>query len=61
MTLLHSQVINELNNIPVTREKVQCLHKREWLNDEVINFFIELIKRHNLSHAGLPRVFCFNT
>ncbi|KAH7817210.1 putative sentrin-specific protease 1 [Monocercomonoides exilis] len=37
--------IVELSNIPLTKRKMQCLIEGEWLNDEVINFTIELMKR----------------
>ena len=54
------QKVNERNNIPVTREKILCLNPREWLNDEVINFFLELLKVHNRSHESLPRCYFMN-
>ena len=56
-----SQIISELNNIPVTREKVLCLQPREWLNDEVINFFMELLKARAAAAAELPNCHFFNT
>lgn len=37
-------VVSELNSVPVTRNKIRCLLPTEWLNDEVINFYIELLK-----------------
>ena len=60
-----SELLAELNNIPVTREKVLCLRPGEWLNDEVINFFMELLKgraaARSSGDAALPRVHFFNT
>ena len=41
---LGREVISELNNIPVTRLKIMCLQPTIWLNDEVINYYIELLK-----------------
>lgn len=37
-------VIHEPSNIEITKEKLQCLRPRGWLNDEVINLYIELLK-----------------
>ena len=54
-------VSGPLNNIPVSRAKILCLCDREWLNDEVINFYLELLKRHNKMHSNLPKAYFFNT
>ncbi|KAK1677985.1 hypothetical protein QYE76_038833 [Lolium multiflorum] len=43
----HSKEIlarHEPSNIEITREKLGCLRPRRWLNDEVINFYLELLK-----------------
>ncbi|CAL5084801.1 unnamed protein product [Urochloa decumbens] len=32
------------SNIKITKEKLECLRPRGWLNDEVINLYIELLK-----------------
>ncbi|CAN6226538.1 unnamed protein product [Urochloa humidicola] len=32
------------SNIEITKEKIECLRPRGWLNDEVINLYIELLK-----------------
>ena len=37
------QVINQINGIPVTREGALCLRPGVWLNDEDINFVLELL------------------
>ena len=38
-----------------------CLQPKTWLNDEVINFFMELLKGRSSSRDDLPRVHFFNT
>lgn len=38
-------VVHELSNIEITREKLWCLRPRGWLNDEVINLYLELLKK----------------
>ncbi|KAJ4750020.1 Sentrin-specific protease [Rhynchospora pubera] len=37
-------VAHEASNIEITREKMQCLRSGAWLNDEVINVYLELLK-----------------
>ncbi|XP_051213750.1 putative ubiquitin-like-specific protease 1B [Lolium perenne] len=44
----HSKEIlvqHEPSNIEITREKLWCLRPRGWLNDEVINLYLELLKK----------------
>ncbi len=51
----NSQLIIEKNNIEITRDKASCLHDREWLNDEVINFYMQIL------HDQYPRVYLWNS
>uniref|UniRef100_A0A0E0KEY3 Ubiquitin-like protease family profile domain-containing protein n=1 Tax=Oryza punctata TaxID=4537 RepID=A0A0E0KEY3_ORYPU len=37
-------VVHGPSNIDITREKIWCLRTRNWLNDEVINLYLELLK-----------------
>nr|XP_034576906.1 putative ubiquitin-like-specific protease 1B isoform X3 [Setaria viridis] len=37
-------VLHEPSNIEVSKEKFQCLIPGRWLNDEVINLYLELLK-----------------
>lgn len=37
-------VSHEISNIDITWEKFQCLRPGGWLNDEVINLYVELLK-----------------
>uniref|UniRef100_J3KZR8 Ubiquitin-like protease family profile domain-containing protein n=1 Tax=Oryza brachyantha TaxID=4533 RepID=J3KZR8_ORYBR len=41
-------VVHESSNIVITREILQCLNETEWLNDEVINLYLELLKEREL-------------
>ncbi|TVU20930.1 hypothetical protein EJB05_30536, partial [Eragrostis curvula] len=36
--------VHEASNIVITREILQCLNDKEWLNDEVINLYLDLLK-----------------
>ncbi|XP_068661555.1 ubiquitin-like-specific protease ESD4 isoform X2 [Aristolochia californica] len=55
-------VTHESSNIEITREKMQCLRPGAWLNDEVINLYLELLKERESSN---PTIFLkchfFNT
>ncbi|CAL9112486.1 unnamed protein product [Musa acuminata var. zebrina] len=37
-------VVHEPSNIEITREVLRCLSRNAWLNDEVINLYLELLK-----------------
>ncbi|CAD6231390.1 unnamed protein product [Miscanthus lutarioriparius] len=54
--------VHEPSNIVITREILQCLNNKEWLNDEVINLYLDLLKERELRE---PRKFLkchfFNT
>ncbi|KAF0905505.1 hypothetical protein E2562_007308 [Oryza meyeriana var. granulata] len=41
-------VVHESSNIVITREILQCLNEKDWLNDEVINLYLELLKEREL-------------
>ncbi|KAL6884692.1 hypothetical protein ACP4OV_010628 [Aristida adscensionis] len=40
--------VHEPSNIVITREILQCLNDKEWLNDEVINLYLDLLKEREL-------------
>ncbi|KAJ2726071.1 SUMO1 sentrin specific peptidase 1 [Coemansia sp. Benny D115] len=50
----------ELNNVPVTARDLKTLAPGQWLNDEVINFYMQLIIARS-SDEGMPSVHAFNT
>ncbi|VAH91115.1 unnamed protein product [Triticum turgidum subsp. durum] len=41
-------VLHEPSNIEVSREKIRCLRPHGWLNDEVINLYLELLKERGM-------------
>ncbi|KAJ2784843.1 SUMO1 sentrin specific peptidase 1 [Coemansia javaensis] len=51
----------ELNNVPVTARDMATLQDGRWLNDEVINFYMQLIMDRAERAPDLPRVHAFNT
>ncbi|OEL23578.1 Ubiquitin-like-specific protease ESD4 [Dichanthelium oligosanthes] len=44
--------VHEPSNIVITREILQCLNNQEWLNDEVINLYLDLLKERELREPG---------
>ncbi|KAJ1663018.1 SUMO1 sentrin specific peptidase 1 [Coemansia sp. RSA 1646] len=52
----------EINNVPVNAHDIATLGDGEWLNDEVINFYMQLlITRSENQTPALPKVHAFNT
>eukprot|EP00916_Digyalum_oweni_P004945 GHVL01008852.1.p1 GENE.GHVL01008852.1~~GHVL01008852.1.p1 ORF type:complete len:356 (+),score=43.32 GHVL01008852.1:22-1089(+) len=51
--------------IEVTYEKISCLKPGQWLNDEVMNFFIKMLQERNdnmiSNGSSVPRCYFFNT
>ncbi|KAJ9538347.1 hypothetical protein OSB04_031080 [Centaurea solstitialis] len=55
-------VTHENSNITITGEVLQCLRPRAWLNDEVINVYLELLKeRENREPKKFLKCHFFNT
>ena len=59
------EVINDIVNFaPVSRCKIRCLEPTEWLNDEVVNFFMGLLKARGDAATeadALPRCHFYNS
>ncbi|EEB07135.1 SUMO deconjugating enzyme Ulp1 [Schizosaccharomyces japonicus yFS275] len=48
-------------NIPITIKDIQTLKDKNWLNDEVINFYVQLVAERSKHDSKLPKVHAFNT
>ncbi|CAO2173732.1 unnamed protein product [Urochloa humidicola] len=54
--------VHEPSNIVITREILQCLNYQEWLNDEVINLYLDLLKeREQREPSKFLKCHFFNT
>jgi len=51
----------EAFNIPIMKKDIQTLCPGEWLNDEVINFYGNLIMVRSKNSTELPKVHVFST
>ncbi|EEB20309.1 sentrin/sumo-specific protease, putative [Pediculus humanus corporis] len=48
-------------NLSITRKDMQTLKGLNWLNDEIINFYMNLIMERSKKNTKLPKVYVFNT
>ncbi|EMR11295.1 hypothetical protein PNEG_00324 [Pneumocystis murina B123] len=48
-------------NISITLRDIRTLRDKEWLNDEIINFYIALISERAKATPKGPKVYAFNT
>ncbi|OQS00336.1 SUMO protease [Thraustotheca clavata] len=49
-----NEVLCQKFNIDITRNLLQCLHPGQWLNDEIINFYFQMLaERDAVIHRGL--------
>ena len=44
--------------VKIKRKDLKTLYGLDWLNDEVINFYLDLIVRRSTTDSSLPKV-CF--
>ncbi|XP_039250119.2 sentrin-specific protease 1-like [Styela clava] len=56
-----NQVLSECFNISITREHMSTLFGLNWLNDEIINFYMELIVQRSKDVKDYPAVHSMNT
>lgn len=55
------EVIIDKFNLRITRNDLNTLVGVTWLNDEVINFYMNLIMERAEKRKDLPKSYCFNT
>ncbi|XP_073469780.1 sentrin-specific protease 1 isoform X1 [Aquarana catesbeiana] len=56
----NDQVLSEGFRLTITRKDIMTLHNLNWLNDEIINFYMNLLMERS-KRKGLPKVHAFNT
>lgn len=56
------EVLVDKYKIDITWQKIQCLKHTDWLNDEVINFYLNMVKdRNDKNPEKYPKIYIFNT
>ncbi len=58
---LRSEVLCTKFNIDMTRDKISCLRDRQWLNDEVINYYMNMILERSQNSTMYPKCYVQNT
>lgn len=48
-------------NLDVSVKDLRTLRPGQWLNDQVINYWMQLLNRRSQTNDNLPKVHCFNT
>ncbi|KAJ1346950.1 hypothetical protein KIN20_001885 [Parelaphostrongylus tenuis] len=59
--LAESEELSVGFDIKLTRKDLLTLSDLDWLNDEVINFYLQLICQRSSEAKNLPKVYAFNT
>ncbi|KYO27241.1 hypothetical protein Y1Q_0011192 [Alligator mississippiensis] len=54
------EILSSAFNLKITRQDMQTLRNRHWLNDEVINFYMNLLVERN-KKKGFPALHAFST
>ncbi|NXF54139.1 SENP1 protease, partial [Oceanites oceanicus] len=54
------EILSEAFRLTITRKDIQTLNNLNWLNDEIINFYMNLLMERS-KEKGLPAVHAFNT
>ncbi len=57
----HGKVLIDLFRIPIERKDLSTLTGLNWLNDEVINFYMQMICERSKQNDNWPNVYAFNT
>ena len=55
------EVLADKFRLQLTRRDIQTLSGLNWLNDEVINFYMNLLMERGSGESGRPKVYAFNT
>uniref|UniRef100_A0A8D0QB52 SUMO specific peptidase 1 n=1 Tax=Sus scrofa TaxID=9823 RepID=A0A8D0QB52_PIG len=54
------EVLSEAFRLTITRKDIQTLNHLNWLNDEIINFYMNMLMERS-KEKGMPSVHAFNT
>ena len=57
----YKKVLVSSYGIKITRTDIETLTERRWLNDQVINFYFEMIVERSWKNDNLPKVYAFSS
>jgi sentrin-specific protease 1 len=53
--------LSQFNKTTVSYTDIYRLYPETWLNDEIVNFYFELLSDRASKTKGMPSLHCFNT
>lgn len=56
-----NEIFNQKFGLKLNREDFLSLKPQNWLNDNVVNFYMEIINEKSRLNANYNKLFCFNT
>ncbi|KAK9369136.1 hypothetical protein V1509DRAFT_563510 [Lipomyces kononenkoae] len=56
-----SRVLVSAFRIEITARDMRTLADRQWLNDNIIDFYLEMVTQRSRDDSKLPKSFCFST
>ncbi|KAK9325573.1 hypothetical protein V1517DRAFT_313704 [Lipomyces orientalis] len=56
-----SRVLVSAFRIDITVRDIRTLGNRQWLNDNIIDFYLEMVTQRSRENPKLPKSFCFST
>lgn len=59
--LPESETLSHKFGLKITRQNLITLKPGEWLDDNIVNFYMELIDERSRAKPELPSTFCFNS
>lgn len=56
-----SGLVSQFKKVTVDYKDMYRLYPETWLNDEIVNFYFELLSDRAANNEGFPSIHCFNT
>lgn len=56
-----SEILTSKFGLRITRGDLLTLKKNQWMNDNIVNFYMELIDQRSRLNDQAPKTYCFNT
>jgi Ulp1 family protease len=57
----HNDILNCEFGLNICRNDLKTLSSKSWLNDQILNYYSQLILKRSNENCGLPKIHIFNT